>query len=448
VKDSLFAKLQPQKNYMQIARQIRNLIRDGTLMVGDKLPPERHLVAQFGASRASIREALSALEMLGLVECRSGHGNFIKADGSEGTIDGKMLQTLFQDHDPYEIFEARLEIEPPLAALAALRATTEERERLTAQVERLATLGRRIREEGFADPLIEGYMDEDRKYHLEIGRSAHNAVLFTVFSGVNLMMAETHWKAMKSKGLMKEGNLQAYEQEHGAIPAAILGKNPKLAQKELKNHIFKLRRKRDVVAAVAAAAKGKVPIIPGTAACSTREAILLSNDACEAGADFVIVTAPYYFKLPDSSLKAHHVTIARNVGCPVIVYNNPLYKGNPTSPALIAELLKEKNIVGVKQSSVDMGQLIEMIRLAPEGKSLCTGIDSQFYPALCAGASGVYSTAAGVLLISSNLDEVLGVADTLVVMYKGRVVANLANREQITKELIGEYMMGLREAGA
>ncbi len=56
---------------------------------------------------------------------------------------------------------------------------------------------------------------------------------------------------------------------------------------------------------------------------------------------------------------------------------------------------------------------------------------------------------AGVLLISSNLDEILGVADTLVVMYKGKVVANLANRAEISKELIGEYMMGLREeAGA
>jgi 4-hydroxy-tetrahydrodipicolinate synthase len=171
------------------------------------------------------------------------------------------------------------------------------------------------------------------------------------------------------------------------MPVGGTGEFPSLLREE----------KREVVAAVAKVAKGKVPIIPGTAACSTREVILLSNDACEAGADFVIVTAPYYFKLPDSSLAEHYTTIARNVGCPVIVYNNPLYTGNPMGPRLIAELLAEKNIVGVKQSSVDMGQLIEMIRLSPRGKSLCTGIDSQFYPALCIGASGVYSTAAGVI---------------------------------------------------
>jgi GntR family transcriptional regulator, transcriptional repressor for pyruvate dehydrogenase complex len=241
-RDSIFEKLHAQKNYMQIARQIRNLISDGKLKVGEKLPPERDLVEHFGASRASIREALSALEMLGLIECRSGQGNFIKADASEGAIDGEMLKTLLQEHDPYEIFEARLEIEPPMAALAAERATAEERERLTAQEGRLRELGRRIKAEGPGETLVERYMEEDRKYHLEIGRSAHNSVLFTVFSGVNLMMNETHWKAMKSKGILREGNIEAYEAEHAAILEAILARDPKRAQRELKSHILKLRR--------------------------------------------------------------------------------------------------------------------------------------------------------------------------------------------------------------
>ncbi len=145
----MFERLHSQKNYMQIARQIRNLIRDGTLKVGQQLPPERALVEQFGASRASIREALSALEMLGLIECRSGQGNYIKADGSTGTIDGEMLRTLLLDHDPYEIFETRLELEPSMSALAAERATDEERDKLKAHVETLAALGEPDPRRGF-----------------------------------------------------------------------------------------------------------------------------------------------------------------------------------------------------------------------------------------------------------------------------------------------------------
>jgi GntR family transcriptional repressor for pyruvate dehydrogenase complex len=238
----MFERLNSQKNYMQIARQIRNLIRDGTLKVGERLPPERSLVEQFGASRACVREALSALEMLGLIECRSGQGNFIKADGSSGTIDGELLKTLLQDHDPYEIFEARLEIEPSMTSLAAERATAEEQERLKDFVAELRVLGDRILSEASKDELIEAYMDIDRRFHMEIGRAAHNTVLFTVYSGVNLMTKETHWKAMKSKGLSSEANVRAYAAEHEAILAAILGRDAKAAWRESKRHLQLLKK--------------------------------------------------------------------------------------------------------------------------------------------------------------------------------------------------------------
>jgi len=238
---NMFERLHSQKNYMQIARQIRNLIRDGKLNIGDKLPAERDLVQQFGASRASVREALSALEMLGLIECRGGQGNFIKADGRDGTIDGELLRTLLQNHDPFEIFEARLEMEPSLAALAAERATDEERKKLSAQVEKLRALGSRILAEADKVPAIEEYMEEDRKYHLEISRCSHNSVLFTVFSGVNLMMKETHWRAMKSTGLADERNVRSYAVEHEAILEAILARDPKAAEREAHNHLIVLK---------------------------------------------------------------------------------------------------------------------------------------------------------------------------------------------------------------
>ncbi|HEY9593653.1 MAG TPA: FadR/GntR family transcriptional regulator [Spirochaetia bacterium] len=238
----MFERLHSQKNYMQIARQIRNLIRDGTLKVGEKLPPERSLVEQFGASRASVREALSALEMLGLIECRSGQGNYIKADGSSGSIDGEMLKALLSDHDAYEIFEARLEIEPNMAALAAERATPEEVDKLREIVAELQTLGDSILEDGFKDSVVDQYMETDRRFHLEIGRAAHNNVLFTVFSGVNLMTKETHWKAMKSKGLSNEANVRAYAAEHSAILSAIVNKDTKAAWKESKRHLTMLKK--------------------------------------------------------------------------------------------------------------------------------------------------------------------------------------------------------------
>jgi DNA-binding FadR family transcriptional regulator len=99
----------------------------------------------------------------------------------------------------------------------------------------------RILSESDKGPAIEEYMEEDRKYHLEIGRCSHNSVLFTVFSGVNLMMKEIHWRAMKSKGLADEGNVRSYATEHDAILRAILDKDSKAAAREALNHLAVLK---------------------------------------------------------------------------------------------------------------------------------------------------------------------------------------------------------------
>lgn len=155
--------------------------------------------------------------------------------------------------------------------------------------------------------------------------------------------------------------------------------------------------KKLVTSTVAEVVKGRVLVIAGTAACSTMETIMLSEDARQAGADAVILTPPYYFKLPDESLLLHFKEVAKNVRIPVVVYNNPLYTGNNLTPELIAKLSKIEGIIGLKQSNPDLGQLVEVIRTSRKGFSVLTGIDSQFYPALCVGGKGVFSTAACVV---------------------------------------------------
>jgi 4-hydroxy-tetrahydrodipicolinate synthase len=154
--------------------------------------------------------------------------------------------------------------------------------------------------------------------------------------------------------------------------------------------------KKRVIRAIAEVCKGRVPVVAGTAACSTKECLELMQDAKESGADAAILVPPYYFVLNEEAIYAHFEDLAEAKILPVVVYNNPLYTGNPMSPALIARLLRIENIIGLKQSCTDLGQLVEVIRMAPTGSSICTGIDSQFYPALAIGAVGVYSTAGGI----------------------------------------------------
>ncbi|OGP93773.1 MAG: 4-hydroxy-tetrahydrodipicolinate synthase [Deltaproteobacteria bacterium RBG_16_48_10] len=154
--------------------------------------------------------------------------------------------------------------------------------------------------------------------------------------------------------------------------------------------------KKLVVKTIVEVCKGKVPIIAGTAACSTRECLSLMEDAKESGADAAIMVPPYYFVLNEEAIFNHFKILSQANILPLVIYNNPLYTGNPMSPALIVKLLEMKNIIGLKQSCVDMGQLVEIIRMSKGGSSICTGVDSQFYPALTIGAVGVYSTAGGI----------------------------------------------------
>jgi dihydrodipicolinate synthase/N-acetylneuraminate lyase len=156
--------------------------------------------------------------------------------------------------------------------------------------------------------------------------------------------------------------------------------------------------RRLVTEVVVAEAAGAVKVFAGTSACSTWEAIELTEDAAAAGADAAILTPPFYFGIPDEMLFRHFADLAAADVLPVVVYNNPLYTGNNLSPALIAELMELENVVGLKQSNDDLGQLVEALRLADHtGRALCTGIDSQFYAALCVGARGIFSTAAAIV---------------------------------------------------
>jgi 4-hydroxy-tetrahydrodipicolinate synthase len=175
---------------------------------------------------------------------------------------------------------------------------------------------------------------------------------------------------------------------HGIMTTGGTGEFPHLSREE----------RRRVTEAVVSETAGAVPIFAGTAACSTWEAIALGEDAAAAGADAAILTPPFYFRIPDEQLFGHFADVAASGALPVVVYNNPLYTGNNLSPALIASLMELDGVVGLKQSNDDLGQLVESLRLAePSGRSLCTGIDSQFYAALCVGARGIFSTAAAIV---------------------------------------------------
>ncbi len=174
---------------------------------------------------------------------------------------------------------------------------------------------------------------------------------------------------------------------HGIMTTGGTGEGPHLLREE----------RKAVTQIVVETVKGQIPVIAGTAACGTMETILLTKDAAEVGADAAIVTPPFYFTLPDNCLYEHYERLTASADIPVIIYNNPLYTGNNLRPELIAKLADINGIIGLKQSNADLGQLVEVIRLVGDRISILTGIDSQFYPSLCVGSKGIFSTAACIV---------------------------------------------------
>lgn len=238
----MFKEVKNQRLYLQIVNQVRDLIAKGNLKAGDKLSPERELTKKFGVSRASIREAMSALEILGLIESRGSQGNFIKADRIDASIDGVLLKELLKNHSPLEVFEARCELEPSLTALAAKKRTLEDLKELKEHLQKLNSLGHQIEFDLKDLKKVEDYMEEDRIFHLAIANCANNSILFAIYSRVNSMLKEKHWKVLKMKSIVKKGEIKKFEKEHTEMFNEIRKGNAELARINALEHLQNIER--------------------------------------------------------------------------------------------------------------------------------------------------------------------------------------------------------------
>src|SRR5258708_5402526 len=148
--------------------------------------------------------------------------------------------------------------------------------------------------------------------------------------------------------------------------------------------------KQQVIAEAVQVVNQRGPVIAGTGAETTREAIRLSKMAEKEGADAVSVITPYYISPTQSEIADHYRRIADNTGIPVILYNNPSVCGGvKIDIETVGKLSEHPNIIGVKDSSGDLQNLIEYVRLSNPAKfAVFQGRDTLIVPALQFGAAG------------------------------------------------------------
>ena len=140
----------------------------------------------------------------------------------------------------------------------------------------------------------------------------------------------------------------------------------------------------------------RVPVIAGTGANNTVEAIALSKAAEQAGADYTLSVVPYYNKPSQEGIYQHFKTIAEATSIPMIIYNVPGRTVVSMSNETILRLSEIPNIVGVKEASGNIGSNIELINCAPEGFAVLSGDDHTALPFMLCGGHGVVTVAANV----------------------------------------------------
>ena len=163
-----FQAVATQRLYEQVAGQVTDLVARGEFKPGDRLPPERDLAKVLGVSRPTVREAMIALEIAGLVEVRVGAGAFVT---DKARTNGAANSRLFEGagSSPLELIAARRTIEPEVAALAAQYATPGE---IAAIAETVAMIA--------AAQDTPSHRAADHQFHIRIALASHNSVLTAI----------------------------------------------------------------------------------------------------------------------------------------------------------------------------------------------------------------------------------------------------------------------------
>jgi 4-hydroxy-tetrahydrodipicolinate synthase len=172
----------------------------------------------------------------------------------------------------------------------------------------------------------------------------------------------------------------------GLVPCGTTGETPAMSEAE----------DRAVVEAVVRVANGRVPVVAGTGSNSTDMAIKYTRMAQEVGADGSLQVAPYYNKPTQEGLYRHFATIAESTDLPLILYNIPGRTSVTISAETMARLAEIPNIVGVKDSTLSMNMISDVIDLCGEDFDVLSGDDPMTLPLIALGGRGVISVASNV----------------------------------------------------
>ena len=217
--------LEPQRLYRQIAKQIQTLISSGEFAVGSRLPAERDLATQLSVSRPSVREALIALEVEGVIEVRTGSGIYVKSLGKRAHAKASSLQKKLE-WGPLEVMRARFLIEAEMAALAAEKASADDINAM-----KLALKG--MQKEAKAGRIPR---DQDIAFHMAIAKACANSVMLDTLDQYLQARAGPLFERLGDY-FESPAAWAAAISEHQEVIQAIEMQSPQHARKAMQKHL-------------------------------------------------------------------------------------------------------------------------------------------------------------------------------------------------------------------
>jgi GntR family transcriptional regulator, transcriptional repressor for pyruvate dehydrogenase complex len=221
-----YKRIKPRKIYEEVAEVLIDLIKSGQLKSGDKLDSVQQLAENFQVGRSAVREALSALRAMGLVEMHQGEGTYVREFDSSMLSLPIHIAALMKKDDVKQLLEVRRILEIGAVEAAAFRRTDEQLKEIKTALDQMHSAS----DEELGE-------EADFRFHMAIAEASQNKLLTGLMNNVSEMMVTTMRETRRLWLYSEKSNLDRLYQEHQNIYEAIEGKDGQKAQKLMLRHL-------------------------------------------------------------------------------------------------------------------------------------------------------------------------------------------------------------------
>lgn len=223
-------KLEEKRKSVHVADQIVNAAESGDLEPGDKLPSEKKMAEEIGVSRSSIREALAALRLVGIVKTKAGDGSYFTGLKEKEQIRKGLFHILSKYRRPLQLQEARRAFECGIVSLAAEKFDERDKKEMKQNIQNMKS--------AVADEDYEKFIDFHKRFHLLIASSTENEIIKLTEARFEDFMEEKIWKNLEKEYYLprKLKYLKESLNIHERIYKALSEKDPQTATRRMREH--------------------------------------------------------------------------------------------------------------------------------------------------------------------------------------------------------------------